>query len=53
MYPLFPGLTLKADFITQKIRLYQLIFKEMRDMYSNFERPLSQGDQAATGRKPE
>ena len=52
-YPLFPGLTLKADFITQKIRLYQLIFKEMRDMYSNFERPLIKADPAAPGRKPE
>jgi hemolysin D len=52
-YPLFPGLTLKADFITQKIRLYQLIFKEMRDMYSNFERPLIQSGQAETGGKPE
>jgi len=52
-YPLFPGLALKADFITQKIRLYQLIFKEMRDMYSNFERPLIKADPAQTDRKTE
>ena len=52
-YPLFPGLSLKADFVTQKIRLYQLIFKEMRDMYADFERPLIATEENKPVRKPQ
>ena len=36
-YHLFPGLTVEADFIIHKIRIYQLIVKELRKSYSKYE----------------
>jgi len=35
IYELFPGLTVTADFVTHKIRLYQLVAKEFRSLYEN------------------